>query len=145
MVAFASLILLCSTLQAKPGFNGMKPVNPGFTGDSATVQNTITGMVTDDNGTLLPGASVRVMGSSRGTTTDFDGKFTITASEGDVLEVTYVGFAPQQVTVTAQDTYDVQLEASASELDEVLVTTVQIATSNCVEQLAINTVQSGNS
>ncbi|MAZ27966.1 MAG: SusC/RagA family TonB-linked outer membrane protein [Cytophagaceae bacterium] len=121
MVAFASLILLCSTLQAKPGFNGMKPVNPGFTGDSATVQNTITGTVTDDNGTLLPGASVRVMGSSRGTTTDFDGKFTITASEGDVLEVTYVGFAPQQVTVTAQDTYDVQLEASASELDEVLV------------------------
>ncbi|WP_349675853.1 carboxypeptidase-like regulatory domain-containing protein, partial [Leeuwenhoekiella sp. UBA1003] len=85
---------------------------------SATLQQTITGTVTDSDGVLLPGASVMVQGTSIGTTTDFDGNFSIDASAGDVLEVSYVGFETQTITVSQQTNYNIQLAANTSELDE---------------------------
>lgn len=85
----------------------------------AVDQQTVTGTVLDNNGTPLPGASVQVVGSSKGTTTDFDGKFSIEVSSGQMLKISYVGFAPQEVS--AQNGISVQLEPDAAELNEVLV------------------------
>ncbi|MDO6601777.1 TonB-dependent receptor [Arenibacter palladensis] len=59
----------------------------------------ITGSVLDEEGTPLPGASIVIKGTSTGTTTDFDGNFTIEASMGDILVVSYIGFETLQVTV----------------------------------------------
>ncbi|MFD2826432.1 SusC/RagA family TonB-linked outer membrane protein [Leeuwenhoekiella polynyae] len=89
--------------------------------EEIAVQQTITGTVTDNDGVLLPGASVKVKGTSSGTTTDFDGNFSIVANPGDVLEVSYVGFETTTITVSQQTNYTINLSANTSELDEVLV------------------------
>lgn len=57
----------------------------------------ITGTVLDEDGGPLPGASVVVRGSTTGTTTDFEGKFSINASGGDTLVVSYIGFETIEV------------------------------------------------
>ena len=59
---------------------------------SLIAQQTVTGTVTTNDGPL-PGATVVVQGSNAGTTSDFDGNFSIEASVGDVLVASYVGYA----------------------------------------------------
>lgn len=63
----------------------------------------VTGSVLDEDGAPLPGASIVIKGTTTGTTTDFDGNFTIEASMGDVLVVSYIGFETIQVTVNSTD------------------------------------------
>ncbi|THD69917.1 SusC/RagA family TonB-linked outer membrane protein [Robertkochia marina] len=83
---------------------------------------TITGTVTDQDALPLPGASVLVKGTSNGTQTDFDGNYSIQASEGQVLVFSYVGQETQEITVGASSTINVQLLQSAQELGEVVLT-----------------------
>lgn len=59
----------------------------------------ITGTVTDEDGEPLPGASLVVVGTSTGTTSDFDGNFTLEANIGDMLRVSYIGFETLQLRV----------------------------------------------
>ncbi len=80
----------------------------------------ISGTVQAD-GAPLPGVSIVVQGTTRGTTTDFDGLYTISVSEGDVLLFSYIGFVAQQVTVGSQSAINVTLLEDASKLDEVVV------------------------
>ena len=84
-------------------------------------QKTITGTVNDETGLPLPGATVIIDGTSQGVATDFDGNFSIQASEGDVLLITYVGYADQRVTVGGQDSYTINM-APDNELEEVVIT-----------------------
>ena len=88
-------------------------------------QKTVTGNVTDESGLPLPGATVVVEGTSRGVATDFDGNFSVEASQGEVLVVTYVGYADQRVTVGSQDSYTINL-FTGNDLDEVVVTALGI-------------------
>ena len=60
-------------------------------------QKTITGTVNDETGLPLPGATVFIDGTSQGVATDFDGNFSIQSSEGDVLLITYVGYADRSL------------------------------------------------
>ena len=80
----------------------------------------ISGNISDETGPL-PGATVVVHGTSTGTVADFDGNYSISASTGDVLVFSFVGFTAQEVTVGNQSTIDVVL-MSSNELEEVLVT-----------------------
>ncbi len=80
----------------------------------------ISGNISDETGPL-PGATVVVQGTSTGTVADFDGNYSISASTGDVLVFSFVGFTAQEVTVGNQTTIDIVLMAS-NELEEVLVT-----------------------
>ena len=86
-----------------------------------SAQNVLTGTVTGTDGQPIPGANVVLQDSNQGTTTDFDGNFSINASSGDVVVVSYIGFATQTIEITNQTTLGVVLEASASELDEVVI------------------------
>ena len=79
-----------------------------------------SGMVVDQNDEPLPGASVVIKGTTMGTTTDFDGKFSINVNQGDVLVVSYVGFSSSEVTFDGGNLVVVLNEGEA--LDEVLVT-----------------------
>ncbi|WP_411031584.1 TonB-dependent receptor [Spongiimicrobium sp. 3-5] len=83
------------------------------------VQQAISGQVTDQDGAPLPGASIVVKGTTNGTTTDFDGNYTIDASIGDTLVVSYIGFEAKEVTVTGS-TANVSL-VSGLELSEVII------------------------
>ena len=80
----------------------------------------ISGNISDETGPL-PGATVVVAGTNTGTVADFDGNYSISASAGDVLVFSFVGFTAQEVTVGNQDTINIVLVPS-NELEEVLVT-----------------------
>ncbi len=79
----------------------------------------ITGTVLDDEGAPLPGASVVVKGTTTGSTTDFDGKFSINAEVGDTLVVSYIGFERTEVIAEAGE-MSIQL-ASGVALSEVVI------------------------
>ncbi|MGF1560393.1 MAG: SusC/RagA family TonB-linked outer membrane protein [Flavobacteriaceae bacterium] len=88
---------------------------------------TISGTVTDaSDGSPLPGVNVLVQGTTNGTQTDFDGIYTIEASEGDVLIFSFIGMAGQNATVGSSNTLNVSLSEDASKLDEVVVTALGI-------------------
>ncbi|MGS2738899.1 SusC/RagA family TonB-linked outer membrane protein [Sinomicrobium sp. M5D2P17] len=90
-------------------------------------EKTVTGNVTDeDQGMPLPGVNIVVKGTSTGTQTDFDGNYSITASEGQVLVFTYIGMAPVEKTVGPSLTINVQMKEDAQALEEVVVTAVGI-------------------
>ena len=73
------------------------------------VQTNITGTVLDETGAPLPGATVIVDGTSRGVATDFDGNFSIQASQGETLLITYVVYSDQRISVGSQDSYTINL------------------------------------
>ncbi len=84
-------------------------------------QQVVTGTVTDGDGETIPGATVLVKGTTTGTTTDFDGKYRIQASVGDVLVFSFVGLERKEVKVGANTILDLSLDQSDGELDEVIV------------------------
>ena len=88
---------------------------------SLWAQQIVSGTVTDESGVPMPGATVVVQGTNNGTTTDFDGKYQIQASQGQTLVFSFVGYANQSVTVGSSATVDVQLQTD-NELDEVVLT-----------------------
>lgn len=82
---------------------------------------TITGTVTDDFNAPLIGVTVAISGTTAGTMTDLDGKYTISAKVGDVLEFTFVGMNTQQITVGNQNVIDVVMTENATMLTETVV------------------------
>ncbi len=82
---------------------------------------TVSGMVSDANGPL-PGASIIVQGTSNGTTTDFDGKYSLGDVPSDaVLEISYIGYKKVRVPVDGRATVNATLEEDLAQLDEVVV------------------------
>ncbi|WP_295771305.1 SusC/RagA family TonB-linked outer membrane protein [uncultured Mucilaginibacter sp.] len=81
----------------------------------------ITGVVVDTKGEALPAVTVSVKGKSRATSTDANGKFSITAGAGDVLVLTYIGTNAKEVTVTSEKTYRIELTESSQALKETVV------------------------
>lgn len=85
-------------------------------------ETSISGTVTDNQGTPLPGTSIVIKGTTNGTQTDFDGNFTINANSGDILVFSYLGFNSREVVVSISSNYNISLEENAAVLDEVLLT-----------------------
>ncbi|MEO0572612.1 MAG: TonB-dependent receptor plug domain-containing protein, partial [Bacteroidota bacterium] len=85
-------------------------------------EKAISGTVTDSDGLPLPGVNIVVEGTSNGTQTDFDGNYTITASEGQTLLFSYIGQRDVRIAVGAGSTINVQMEEDAQALEEVVVT-----------------------
>ncbi len=83
---------------------------------------TVSGVVADDNGEGLIGVTVVVAGTTNGTVTDLDGKYSIQAAKGETLEFSYAGFATQRLTVGDDGTLNVGLLTDAEDLVEVVVT-----------------------
>lgn len=84
-------------------------------------EKTVTGTVTDSTNEPLIGASVVIQGTSNGTITDIDGKYSITASPDNVLEFSYVGMVKQDVTVGSQHVINIQLKEDSQMLAETVV------------------------
>lgn len=93
----------------------------GKENQAVIVDEKITGQVTADKGEGLVGVSVLVKGTSRGTVTDANGKFSIDAKEGDVLVFSFVGFAKQEIKVTGKEPINVALKDDVSQLGEIVV------------------------
>ena len=88
---------------------------------------TVTGRVTtSDDGSTLPGVSVQVKGTSRGTTSDADGNFRITVPANGRLVFGFIGYAVQEIAVGNQTTINVVMKNDANNLSEVVVTALGI-------------------
>jgi len=94
--------------------------NPIFAQQSGNAKE-ITGKVADEDGQPLNGASVVVKGTPRGTITNEMGQFAISAAPNDVLIISFIGFATQEISVGTQTSINVQLASDISVLDEVVV------------------------
>src|SRR6476620_6225314 len=82
----------------------------------------ITGtVVSSEEGKALEGVSVSVKGTSRGSVTDSDGKFSVVASEGETLVVSFQGYKPTEVKVGKQTNTMIRLDASSDNLKAVVV------------------------
>ncbi|PWU01309.1 MAG: SusC/RagA family TonB-linked outer membrane protein [Bacteroidetes bacterium] len=81
----------------------------------------ITGKVTNDLNEPLPGVSITVKGSSKGTTSDNAGNFELTVPENATLVVSYIGFTTQEVAVNNQSVVNIKLVPSTKQLDQVVV------------------------
>ena len=91
-------------------------------------QQEVTGVVSDDIGELLPGATVLVKGTDTGTVTDFDGNYIITVPDNNsTLVVSFIGMKTVEIVVGDQTTIDVILEADSQVMDEVIVTALGIS------------------
>jgi TonB-dependent SusC/RagA subfamily outer membrane receptor len=86
----------------------------------------IQGKVTDINGNPLPGASIKVKGTNKQAVADTNGAFTIDASPGDILIVSFVSFAQTEVTLGNQTSVTIALKEASNELNNVVVTALGI-------------------
>lgn len=99
----------------KTYLNKIKPI-----ADTPKNAKYVSGVVLDDFGLPLPGASIIIKGTNRGTTSDFDGNFSIEAVKGEILAVYYVGMKSEFVLIEKNKSYEIILETDAI-LDEVVV------------------------
>ncbi len=87
---------------------------------------TITGTVSNKDGDLLSGVTVKVKGTNAGTATDTEGKFSINASSKSVLVFSSVGYAPQELVVSGRTSFAISMVRDSRNLDEVVVTALGI-------------------
>ena len=87
--------------------------------DAFAQQITVKGIVKDTTGEPVIGANVVVKGTTTGTITDFDGNFQLSAKQGDIIVVSFIGYQPQELPVAAQ--MNVILKDDTEILDEVVV------------------------
>ena len=85
-------------------------------------QSPITGVIVDGDGVPLPGVNVFIKGTNIGVATDFDGNYSISAAEGDVLIFSFVGFENQELIVGNEQNIDISMSADYANLDEVVIT-----------------------
>ena len=84
-------------------------------------KKSLTGVVTDDKGNPVIGASVLVKGTSEGTMTDLNGRFNMDVSPKAVLKITYLGFQPMEVGVNNERDLRISLVEGTKALDEVVI------------------------
>ncbi|WP_445736293.1 SusC/RagA family TonB-linked outer membrane protein [Mariniflexile sp.] len=83
---------------------------------------TVSGVVTGSEDNMpVPGVNVIVKGTSRGVSTDFDGKYSINVNKGETLEFSYIGFKTSSVTIQNQTTVNISMDPDIAALDEVVV------------------------
>ncbi|GAB3520995.1 SusC/RagA family TonB-linked outer membrane protein [Emticicia fontis] len=87
----------------------------------------VTGKVTADDGSALPGVSVVLKGTNKGTQTDADGNYKIAATKGSSLLFSFIGFETQTVAIGNMSVVNVTLKSDAAQLNEVVVTALGIS------------------
>ncbi|MBJ2173671.1 TonB-dependent receptor [Aureibaculum sp. A20] len=127
--------------------------NTTIQNDLEVQENEITGTVKSESGELLIGVSVIVEGTSRGTQSDFDGKFTINVTVGATLLFSYLGMVDQKVVVGNKTVINVIMKEDAAALDEVMIVgygtqskesltgSVGVVKSKMLEQVPVSTFE----
>ncbi|MGJ1384655.1 SusC/RagA family TonB-linked outer membrane protein [Sphingobacterium spiritivorum] len=108
---------------------------------SVFAQQTVTGKVTDASGNV-PGVTVSVKGTSRGTQTAADGNYSIQAAQGETLRFSMVGYTSQEIVVGSTKTINVTLKADEGALEEVVITAMGIKRAPKELGYAMSTVDS---
>ena len=85
-------------------------------------QHLVTGTITDDGGSALPGVSILVKGTTNGTATDNDGKFSLSAGQDAVLVISFIGYKSQEIAIGNRTEINLALQPDVSALQEVVIT-----------------------
>ena len=124
---FFLMLFLCIVFQGKADSSKDIPVilksrrlTTLFSGKSDLFA-VIKGIVSDTQGNPLSGVSVLIEGSTKGTSTDENGKFTINAAIGDKLEFTIVGFSKKTIVITSENDLKIQLSIEAVAGNEIVI------------------------
>lgn len=116
------ILLLCLLFIS---FSGFSREVTGMNSSSALAQQdnsfTLKGKVLDEQGHPLPGASLVLLGSTRGVVTDLDGSFSISVSRGDKLIVSFLGMEDQIITVADDKRLNIKLKEKGNELEGLTV------------------------
>ncbi|MET2986088.1 SusC/RagA family TonB-linked outer membrane protein [Aureibaculum conchae] len=89
-----------------------------FAQDSYTLTGTV---IAEADQSPIPGATVLIVGASKGTTTDFDGNYSLEVKSGDVLQFSFIGYVSQTIIIEDQKTINISLAEDSNQLDEVVV------------------------
>ncbi|SOD99829.1 SusC/RagA family TonB-linked outer membrane protein, partial [Spirosoma fluviale] len=123
LIRVSSTQLLLAALCVSFTYAG-KPVNPKLPVHQSVklADRTLTGRVTDEKSEGLPGVSVILKGTQRGTVTDADGQYKLEVPDGSsTLVFSFVGYLPQEVNVGSQTAINVSLKTDSKVLDEIVV------------------------
>lgn len=123
--AFVSAIVLLAPIgiaQANPTMAEAGASNERvFNSSPQQAKSAITGSVTDPSGEAIIGANVVEKGTTNGTITDLDGKFSLNVSPNATLVISYIGFTEQQIPVSNQSSFTIKLKEDSKNLEEVVV------------------------
>lgn len=118
------MILLCAFFSSSLLFSGNLKANANYPDGTADLQQlTVTGIVSDENGSPMPGVNIQLQGTTVGVITDISGRYSITVgnpNEG-VLLFSFIGYNSQSLPVSGRSSINVSMEPSFSTLDEVIV------------------------
>ncbi len=89
--------------------------------DEIEEQRSISGVITNEDGEGLPGATIREVGTTNGTITDVEGRFTLSVDEGATISISFVGYETREIEVGTQEVINVSLDLDVGELDDVVV------------------------
>lgn len=82
----------------------------------------VSGTVQDETGFPIPGANIIIKNTSKGTTTDFDGNFTLIGVEnGSTISISYIGYVTKELVISNSSNLTIQLQEDLAQLDEVVV------------------------
>jgi TonB-dependent starch-binding outer membrane protein SusC len=82
---------------------------------------TVTGTITEKPGSPLPGVTLQIKGTQKGTTSDLDGKYSIQAEPNSILVFSFVGYETQEVPVNGRTVIDIEMKASSETIEELVV------------------------
>lgn len=94
--------------------------------NKTVTEQKVTGMVKDNKGEPLIGVNISIQGRSMGTITNLDGQFTLQASKGETIELSYVGYSTKYLTIGEGTTYQIVMQEDSKALEEVVVTALGI-------------------
>ncbi|GGN01098.1 SusC/RagA family TonB-linked outer membrane protein [Dyadobacter beijingensis] len=98
-----------------------------FFGPAYAQTQDVTGRVTAEDGSSLPGVNITLKNTTKGSTTDDQGRYSISAVPGSVLVFSFIGFKTREVLVANQNKLDVVLTSDETQLQEIVVTSLGIA------------------
>ena len=102
--------------------NSLLIVSLLFTSILQAQEKTVSGTVIDETGVPLAGVTILVKNATgKGTSTDFDGNYSLKVNENDVLVLSYIGFVTQEIAVTGKNVINVTMKEDLAQLDEVVV------------------------
>lgn len=113
--------------ELKPFLQNPKALLNSMGNSKISIQQLVSGVISDNQGQPLPGANVLEQGTTNGTQTDFDGNYTLEVSGSANLIVSYIGFKTKEVSVNNQSTINIVLDEDSAQLDEVVVTALGIS------------------
>lgn len=104
----------------------------------------VSGTISDESGSPLPGATILEKGTTNGTISNAKGKFSITVPEDAILVVSFIGFKTQEIIVEGKTVIDVTMNMDSESLDVIVVTGIRAAEARAIEtkKMAVSVVES---